>query len=157
MIARVAGGILFGIAALAVYEAIARYFFASPTSWTLNMSTYVFIWAIYLGSAYAFQEHGHVAVDLIRDFVDKRTKPSRTARRVMAIAGYCVSFFVVSLFLYSGWLLCVKGITYNQLAPAVFYYPLILVYPAIVLGSALMIVTLFFMLLDLFKGGEEFL
>jgi len=157
MVARVSGAIIFLIAVFAVYEAITRYFFARPTSWTLNISSYIFIWAIFLGSAYAFQEHGHVAVDLLRDFVDKRTSPSHTARRVMSIGGYSISFIVVSVFLYGGWRLCIQGIALNELAPAVFYFPLIWVYPSIVIGSALMILTLVFIILDLFAGNEEYL
>lgn len=156
-IARFSGAIIFVISALAVYESIARQFFNSPTSWTLNISCYVFIWAIFLGSAYAFQEHGHVAVDLLRDFIDRKTRPSRTMRRVLAISGYCISFIVIAVFLYGGWRLCMRGLALNQMAPVTFHLPLIWVYPSIVVGSILMLLTLFFMILDLFSGGEEYL
>lgn len=156
-VARFSGAIIFGISALAVFEAISRQFFSRPTNWTLNISCYVFIWAIFLGSAYAFQEHGHVAVDLLRDFIDKKTAPSRMVRRVLAVIGYCISFVVIAVFLYGGWKLCIKGIELNQLAPTTFYLPLIWVYPAVVVGSALMLLTLFFMILDLFSGSEEYL
>ena len=156
-IARFAGAIIFIVSALAVYEAVARYFFGKPTNWTLNISAYVFIWAIFLGSAYAFQEHGHVAVDLIRDLIDKRTKPSRTVRRVLSIIGYCISFVVITVFMQGGWRLAVRSIELNQMAPLTFRFPLIWVYPSIVAGSVLMLLTLVFIILDLFSKSEEYL
>lgn len=155
--ARVSGSIVFGISALAVMEALLRQFFASPTKWSLNISCFVFIWALFLGSAYAFQEHGHVAVDLLRDLIDKKTAPSRMVRRVLAIIGYCISAVVIVVFMYGGWKLCEKAISMNALAPVTFYYPMIWIYPAIVVGCVLMLATLFFMILDLFSGSEEHL
>ena len=146
-ISRVSGAIILLISALAVYEAIARHFFTSPTSWTLNFSCFIFLWAIFMGSAYAFQEHGHVAVDLLRDLIDKKN-PSRKIRRVVSVIGYCVSCVVVIVFFYGGWRLCVKAIELDQLAPVMFYFPLIWVYPAIVVGSALMLLTLAFIIMD---------
>lgn len=151
------GTIVFLISVLAVFEAISRQFFNSPTKWTLNLSCYVFIWAIFLGSSYAFQEHGHVAVDLLRDFIDKKTAPSRTVRRVLAIIGYCISAVVIAVFLYGGVKLCEKSLAFGQMAPTTFPLPLFPFHLAIVVGCALMLLTLFFMILDLFSGSEEHL
>ena len=156
-VARCSGAVFFIVSALAVFEAIARHFFSSPTSWTINISCFAFLWAIFLGSAYAFQEHGHVSVDMLRDLIEKRTKSGPSARRAMSVAGYCISFVIVMVFFYGGWQLCVKAITLDQLAPTIFYFRLIWVYPAIVAGSALMLVTLVFIILDLFSGGKEYM
>ena len=156
-LARFSGGVILGISILAVFEAISRQLFGMPTNWTLNMSCYIFLWAIFLGSSYAFQEHGHVAVDLLRDFIDKKTSPSRMPRRVISIIGYVLAFIVISIFLYGGWKLCVKGIELNQLAPVTFHLPLIWIYPAIVVGCILMLLTLFFIILDLFSSSETYL
>ena len=65
------GCLIFLTGIFSVIEAIMRGLFSSPTIWTLNVSCYLLIWAIFLGSPYAFQTHGHVAVDLLRDAIDK--------------------------------------------------------------------------------------
>jgi TRAP-type C4-dicarboxylate transport system permease small subunit len=156
--ALISGSIVFIAAVLAVMESILRQALSRPTVWTLNITCSVFIWAAFLGSAYAFQEHGHVAVDLLRDAVDKWTrKPGRLPRRIMAIIGYGCSFTIIYVILLGGWKLCADAIKYNTMAPYIFKFPIIYSYSAIVVGTVLMLVTLIFMILDLFSGSEKFL
>ena len=156
--AYICGGIVLGASILAVMESILRKVFASPTTWTLNLSTGIFIWAAFLGSSWAFQELGHVSVDLFRIMVDKHTKGAkRWPRRIMSIIGYVISFAVICAILYGGWKLCVKAITFHQLATYAFKFPLIISYSAIVVGSIQMLLTLFFIILDLFSGGDKYL
>jgi TRAP-type C4-dicarboxylate transport system permease small subunit len=156
--AYVCGGIVLGASILAVMESILRKVFSAPTTWTLNLTSGIFIWAAFLGSSWAFQELGHVSIDLLRDYVDKRAKgEKRMPRRVMSLIGYAISFVVVTVFLYGGWLLCRRAINLNQLAPYNFKFPLIISYSAIVVGSVMMMLTLVFIILDLFAGGDKYM
>jgi TRAP-type C4-dicarboxylate transport system permease small subunit len=155
----ICGVIVFVFALLAVMESILRKF-GHPTVWTLNLTQSVFIWAAFLGSAWAFQEHGHVSVDLLRDVVDKHTKsPKRTPRRIMAVVGYICAFIVVAVILYGGWIKCASAIATNpiEMAPYVFKFPAIISYLPVVIGSVQMLATLVFIILDLFAGGEKYL
>lgn len=156
--AYICGGLVLGTSVLAVMESILRKVFASPTTWTLNLSTGIFIWAAFLGSSWAFQELGHVSVDLFRLMVDKHTKgEKRMPRRIMAIFGYVVSFIVMCVFLYGGWEYCVRCIEQNRMAPYAFEFPMIISYAAIPVGSILMMLTLIFIILDLLSGGDKYL
>lgn len=156
--AYICGGTVLGISILAVMESILRKVFSSPTSWSLNLSMGIFIWAAYLGSSWAFQEHGHVSVELLRDFIDKHTKGKiRVPRRTLAVFGYIVSFCVICVFLYGGWLLCQRAIAFNQMAPYNFRFPLIISYTAIIVGCVQMLATLVFILLDLLSGGDKYM
>jgi TRAP-type C4-dicarboxylate transport system permease small subunit len=156
--AYVCGIIVFIASALAVMESILRKFFGSPTSWTLNLSTGIFIWAAFLGSSWAFQELGHVSVDLFRGVIDNHTSgEKRWPRRILAVFGYMVSFTVISAFLYGGWRLCVRAIQLNQLAPYNFKFPLIISYSAMVVGSVLMMITMLFIIMDILAGGDKYM
>jgi len=156
------GGYTLAISILAVMESILRKVFASPTTWTLNLSTGLFTWAAFLGSAWAFQELGHVSVDLIRNLVDNRSKSEkRTPRRVMAIIGYAISFLVMCAFLYGGWFVT-KNSGFKPdgtlaLATYAFRFPVILSYLPIIIGSVQMMATLVFIILDLIAGGDKYL
>lgn len=151
------GVIVFVFALLAVMESILRKF-GHPTVWTLNLTQSIFIWAAFLGSAWAFQEHGHVSVDLLRDVVDKRTKrKDRLPRRLMAVLGYICAFIVVLVILYGGWLQTVNSITLNQMEPYVFKFPHVVSTLPVVIGSVQMLLTLVFIVLDLIAGGEKYL
>ena len=156
--AYICGGLVLMTSVLAVMESILRKVFASPTTWTLNLSTGLFIWAAFLGSSWAFQEHGHVSVDLFRNLADNHTKSKKhMPRRTMAIIGYCISFVVMIAFLYGGWKLCVKAITMHQFATYAFPFPLIISYAAIPVGTIMMMATLVFIILDLIAGGDKYL
>ncbi len=81
--AYISGVIVLAASVLAVMESILRKVFEAPTTWSLNLSQGVFIWAVFLGASWAFQEVGHVSIDMIRDIIDRRTKgKKRMPRRV---------------------------------------------------------------------------
>jgi len=152
------GSLVMIIAVITAYEAIARRIFASPTSWTLNASTYILIWTFFLASAYAFQEFGHVSVDMLRDFVDKYDKSkNRIARRGMSIAGYIMTMFYVGVLLLGGYRMTARALRFNILTSNTTPIPMWLLYVSIVVGAALMLITLIFIVLDLLKKGGKYL
>ena len=154
----ISGGIVLIASLLAVMESILRKVFISPTTWTLNLTGGVFIWAAFLGSSWALQEAGHVSIDLVRDYIDSRTKSAkRMPRRIISLIGYVVTFVVIAAFLYGGWLLCERAIRLKQLAPYNFKFPLIISYSAIVVGSVMILLTIIFIALDLINGGDKYL
>ena len=156
--AYISGGIVLIASILAVMESILRKIFVSPTTWTLNLTGGVFIWAAFLGSSWAFQEVGHVSIEIVRDYVDSRVKSAkRMPRRIMSLIGYVVTSIVIAVFLYGGLILCERAIRLNQLAPYNFKFPLIISYSAIVVGSVMMLLTIFFIALDLLNGGDRYL
>lgn len=156
--ANIAGTIIFGASVLAVIESILRKVFLAPTTWTLNLSQGIFIWASFLGSSYAFQELGHVSIDMVREIIDRRTKSEkRMPRRIIAIFGYLVSALVVGVITYGGIKLCIRAINLRQLAPYNFEFPLIISYAAIVVGGILMLVTIIAIIRDLIHGNDKYL
>ena len=156
--AYICGGIVMGASLLAVMESVLRKVFRHPTPWSLNLTMGIFIWAAFLGSAWAFQELGHVSVDMVRDLIDKRSKsPTRMPRRVIAIIGYVPPLAVCVAFFYGGWKLCARSIQLNSYAAYNFKFPLIISYSAIITGAVLMFVTVVFIILDLFAGGDKYL
>ena len=150
------GCLIFLTGIFSVIEAIMRGLFSSPTIWTLNVSCYLLIWAIFLGSPYAFQTHGHVAVDLLRDAIDK-IAPSRIPRKVMAIVGYVVTLAFLFPLLYAGYGLVVKAVKYAPLTTTTVPIPMVWLQIAIVVGCVLMILTVIFIILDVLSGSEEYI
>jgi len=54
---------------MTVYEVIGRYAFNSPTSWSIELSGYLFLISIFFAAAYTLEKKGHVKVDVIVDQV----------------------------------------------------------------------------------------
>ncbi|MDR1070002.1 MAG: TRAP transporter small permease [Gracilibacteraceae bacterium] len=155
-LAVVSGCMVMLIAFLALFEAVARHLFRSPTSWSLNTSGYMLIWLLFLGTSYAFQEHGHVAVDMLRDVADK-LDGTRRLRRAMAVVGYLISTIFVTVLGYGGVKLTQSAAAMNMKTTTTTPIPLWPLYAAIIAGCALMLVTLIFILLDLSGKGEKYL
>lgn len=59
-------GVLF-MAASTVYDVTARYFFDAPTIWSTEISTYVLIGTVFLGSAYTHLAEGNVRIRILLD------------------------------------------------------------------------------------------
>ena len=152
-LAIIAGAMILAMGILAVIEVIARNFF-TPTYCSVDLESYLLIWAVFLGSAYAYQEKGHVGVDLMRDIIEKRF--GKAPRRVMAIIGYVISLVVVIALLRAGLILAKTAIDFKQLTLAFIQIPAIYLYAAIVVGSVAMAVTVVFVILDLFAKEEYY-
>jgi len=149
------GFIILIIAALSLMESVLRTFFNAPTVWSSDISLYIFIWAMFLGSAYSFQEHGHVAVDLIRDIVQRIS--GKKPRRIMSVIGYAVTAFTVVVMLYAISIMLEYAIRINQLTVALIQIPVAVSDMAMFIGTIFMLVTLVFIILDLFAGGDKYL
>ena len=152
------GGLTCIMAAMLVMECILRYVFKSPTSWSLNVSMYMLCYMMFLGSAFAFQSQGHIAVDMIRDFADKHDKTGkRISRRALAILGYVLSgLYLVSL-LYGLFKLAQRAIQFNAMTIQYPQIPQWAIYGPMIIGTVMMIITVIFMILDIISGGEEFI
>ena len=152
------GSLVMIIAIITAYEAIARRIFASPTSWTLNASTYILIWTFFLASAYAFQEFGHVSVDMLRDVVDRHdASKNRMIRRVISTFGYILTMGYVSVLLLGGYRMTARALRFSVLTSTTTPIPIWLLYVSIIIGAALMLVTLLFIVLDLLRKGDKYL
>lgn len=156
VIAIICGCMVVIISILTVFEAVARAVFNSPTSWSLNFCTWLLIWFAFLGSAYSFQEHGHVGVDMFKDFLDKHTK-TRLPRRIMAVSGYCVSIVFIGVLLYGGIQLSRRAVSLHQMTATVTPIPMVVLTSAMVAGCLLMILTLVCIILDLLGKGTDYL
>lgn len=156
IIATFCGALSLLIAIFSAFEAIMRHVFNSPTSWTLDVSCYILIWIFFIGSSFAFQEGSHVGVDMIRDFIDKRTH-SKLPRRVLAVLGYVLTEIFLGVLLKGSIEACQMDILYNMETASTHPFPMIWLHLGMVIGLIMMMITVVFMTLDVFTDSEDFL
>ena len=53
---------------------IFRYFLNNPIKWTDEVVTSLFVWTVFMGSAYAHRRHAHLGVDIVVNLVRGPTK-----------------------------------------------------------------------------------
>ena len=62
---------------------IMRYFFNNPIKWSEEVVTSLFVWTVFIGSAYAYRNHSHLGVDIVVNFMPDRMK--KVVSVIMAI------------------------------------------------------------------------
>jgi TRAP-type C4-dicarboxylate transport system permease small subunit len=53
---------------------IMRYFFNSPIRWAEEVVTSLFVWTVFIGSAYAYRKHSHLGVDILVNLMPPKLK-----------------------------------------------------------------------------------
>ena len=53
---------------------IFRYFLNNPIKWTDEVVTSLFIWTVFMGSAYAHHKHAHLGVDIVVNLIHGRAR-----------------------------------------------------------------------------------
>ena len=51
-----------------------RYFFNNPLQWNDEVVTGLFVWTVFIGSAYAYRKHAHLGVDIVVNKLSGKTK-----------------------------------------------------------------------------------
>jgi TRAP-type C4-dicarboxylate transport system permease small subunit len=62
---------------------IFRYFLKSPINWTDEVVTSLFVWTVFMGSAYAHRKHSHLGVDIVVNLIHGKSR--ETIEFVMSI------------------------------------------------------------------------
>ena len=51
-----------------------RYFFNHPLQWNDEVVTGLFVWTVFIGSAYAYRKHAHLGVDIVTNALKPKTR-----------------------------------------------------------------------------------
>lgn len=62
---------------------VMRYFFSMPIKWSEEVVTGLFVWTVFIGSAYAYRKHEHLGVDILIKYMPPKTR--RFVSSVMSI------------------------------------------------------------------------
>lgn len=129
----VLGGILTGVMTFAVtYAVVLRYAFNQPIGWSEEISTYLMIWAAFLGAAYALKEDAHIGVDLLLSRLPERVKPFFHLFHCVIGVIFC------SILFYKGVELVQFSIILNNRSIAI-DFPLFIPQLAVPVGSAMLV------------------
>jgi TRAP-type C4-dicarboxylate transport system, small permease component len=67
---------------------IFRYFLNSPIKWTDEVVTSLFVWTVFMGSAYAHRRHAHLGVDIVVNLVKGRSR--QVIEFIVAVLEICI-------------------------------------------------------------------
>ena len=65
---------LFACVVLVNANVLLRYIFKSPLKWSNEVVTSLFVWTVFIGSAYAHRKHAHLGVDIVVNLFHGKTR-----------------------------------------------------------------------------------
>lgn len=138
------------IAVFTMWEAVTRYFFRQPAMWTYPVASYLLLYSIYLGLAFAIQRGSHVGVDFVLEVL------SETPRRWLERIGHILGCTFIIVLLVQCWKLWMRQVREGQKDISALSFPLAPVSIVMVAGLALMAITYLFVIADSFlKRPDE--
>jgi C4-dicarboxylate transporter DctQ subunit len=125
------GGALAFASALLFVNVVLRYWFLAPISWAEELTLYIMVWIVFVGSSVAIRTRGHIAIDLL----PLALSPAGRRRLAIVVAVVVLAFLAVFIHYSGEHTLRVRSI--GQVTP-VMQAPMWLAYLAMPAGSALM-------------------
>lgn len=121
------------MAILVFGNVVLRYAFHSGITWSEEMSRFLFIWMVFLGSIVALKDGSHLGMDLVV------TKLPDRVRRIVLIVGQLIILYILGLVLQGSWKMTMDSL--ESKAPAT-GLPLSFIYGiGIVLSIGMIVIT----------------
>jgi C4-dicarboxylate transporter DctQ subunit len=144
--ASVAGLILLFVNGSIFFDVFFRYFYKSPSIWITEISTYLFLFIIFLATPYALQRGQHIRVTFLRF----RLKPPAT--RVLDLVCSLLAMTFCAVLLWQTSRMTWKAFAEKWVSPTLLSAPLAYVYIVMVVGTVLLLATFLLRTILEFRG-----
>ena len=146
--ATIAGLVLLFITFSIFIDVFLRYFFNRPSIWVTEVSSYLFLYIIFLGTAYSLQQGLHIRVTFLLD----RFSPTMVRIFDLITSLLAISFCIVLLWQTStmAW----SAYKEHWTSPTMLSAPYVYIYISMVFGSFLLLVTFILRAILNFMGTE---
>ena len=125
-----------------------RYLFLSPIAWAEELTIYLMVWVVFVGSSAVIRLKGHLAIDLL----PRAFSPSARRRLFFVVQAFSVAFFA-ALVLYGGEH-TLRVMRSGQVMP-VLQAPMWLAYLAVPVGAAMMFIRSLQLAVTALRGSDD--
>jgi TRAP-type C4-dicarboxylate transport system permease small subunit len=132
------------IALLTVWEAVTRYFFRQPATWTYPVTSYMLLFSIYLALGFTLQKGGHVSVDFVVEMASPRV------RRWLDRLGHVLGLGFVLVFLVQSIRIASRQLAEGQRDISALSVPIGPISAVVPVGLCLLALTYVLVLIDSF-------
>jgi len=116
-------------------DVILRYFFNRPSIWVTEVSGYLFMYIIFLGTAYALQDEFHINVNFV---LGQFKYP---ARRIISLITSVFSMAFCLVLLWQTSVMSWSAFKGHWVSPTLLSLPYVYIYPVMVFGSLMLFAT----------------
>jgi TRAP-type C4-dicarboxylate transport system permease small subunit len=147
--AAVAGYILLFVTLSIFVDVGLRYIFRRPSIWITEVSTYLFLYMIFLGTSFALQQGMHIKVTFLRFTLGPR------AIRVLDFLCSVFAIIFCSVLLWQTSIMTWSSFKEKWTSPTMLNAPLRYIYVVMVFGSFLLLVTFIVETILQFTGNKS--
>lgn len=141
-------GLMAMMSALIGVQIFMRYVMGASLSWSEELSRYFFIWATYVGIAYAVRKDAHIRVTMATDLLSPR------GQAVMRIVSHIIFGAFAIFVMYQGWFMVEKTFRFGQKSASL-GVPMGIIYLAPFTGFLLVVLRLIqAVVIDLRAAGQ---
>lgn len=149
LFATLSGIVLLFITLSITVDVFLRYVFGSPTIWITEVSTYLFLYVIYLATAYALQQGMHIKVTFLL------TMLWPGAQRVVDLITSILAILFTVVLLWQASAMTWSAIKGNWTTPTMLNAPFAWIHGIMVIGSFLLLVSFICSTILYFTGEER--
>lgn len=131
----IGGGLLLLVTFFIFFDVFLRYLFNRPSIWITEVSTYMFLYIIFLGTAYTLQQDQHISVGFLLDLLGPRFH--KIIPRITSLIGMIFCF----VFMWQTGRMAWKAYQEEWVSPTMLAVPLVWLYLVMVFGSAALFLT----------------
>ncbi len=147
--ATIAGLVLLFVTFSIFIDVFLRYFFNRPSIWVTEVSSYLFLYIIFLGTAYSLQQGLHIRVTFLLD----RFSPAMVRIFDLITSLMAILFCVVLLWQTSN--MAWSAYKESWTSPTMLSAPYVYIYVSMVFGSLLLLITFILKAILTFMGQES--
>lgn len=147
--ATLSGLILLFITLSIFVDVFLRYFFNQPSIWITEVSTYLFLYMIFLGTAYALQEGMHIRVTFILNYCSDKVV------HLINLFTTLLAFLFALALLWQTSIMTWTSFEEEWTSPTMLDAPYAYIYLAMVVGSIMLVVTFLGSILSQLLGEEH--
>jgi C4-dicarboxylate transporter, DctQ subunit len=147
--ATVAGVVLLFITGSIFVDVFLRYVLGRPTIWITEVATYLFLYLIYLGTAYALQQGMHIKVTFLLSPFGPRS------RRVIDLITSIMATFFTLILLWQSSVMTWAAIKGRWTSPTILNAPYAYIHVVIVFGALLLLLSFICSTILQFTGEER--
>lgn len=129
-------------------DALLRYFFAAPTSWSLEVNTFLIVYLAIMTAADVQRSDAHIRITFFMDIAGPRGQ--RVGRAFVGLVG--VAFCAVMA--WRGWLITAQAWEYGERVSSSFGTPMVYPYALLPLGFALLAIQFLIDVIDAVCGRD---
>lgn len=142
-LAILAGTLVMAVVVTTLLEVVLRYVFNRPTYWSIEVSSYLLLYSIFLASPYAMAQGTHVSLDLVR------------TGRVQTLVANLLGMLFVAVFTYESWIVALEALEGKSISSTTLALPLFPLYVVIPIGLALTLLVYVLQTALILQGTAE--